>query len=494
MKRNIIYLSFPSLLFLFYFFWVPAGMARLASSRIEPLPSSTPSATSASKFHTSTPPPPGSQLVNETLTMPNSSAPARAAGMNATGTDTAGTPTSMPAASPPGMGMLELFYSYFPFIEHRLPTPTPTFTPTPTETPDIPPRDTLFCASLRRPLPIPDNDPSGVENSLSIPDLGVIVDLDVYINVEHTWIGDVSVQITHQETGHGALLLDRAGIPGSDSGCSNDDAIAILDDGASLPVENECDSSSPAISGTYRPQEALSIFKGENTSGSWTIRAADGNPGDTGRLVGWCMELSTAGSLPPPPPAPTPTQLPASANVSGVTGQDQALPLDCESRSAVDWARFFGARIGEFEFFNRLPVSDNPEQGFVGDVYGTWGQIPPGDYGVHALPVAALLRDYGVEAYAYRHLRWRDVQAEIAAGRPIIVWVIGQAWKGVPVYYTPSGGDFTVVAPYEHTVMVVGYTQDTVTIQDGSKRYTRSLHDFLQSWSALRNMAILAHP
>jgi uncharacterized protein YvpB len=168
--------------------------------------------------------------------------------------------------------------------------------------------------------------------------------------------------------------------------------------------------------------------------------------------------------------------------------------LDCESRVAVDWAGFFGHNIDEIKFFNRLPSSKNPDKGFVGDVMGSWGQIPPHPYGVHAEPVAALLRDYGVPAYAHRPLSWDDLRWEIAQGRPVYVWITGAVTRGLPVYYVPPDGLFTVVAPFEHTVMVIGYTSSTVTISDGSSIYTRGLEQFLDSWSVLQNMAITTQP
>ena len=93
----------------------------------------------------------------------------------------------------------------------------------------------------------------------------------------------------------------------------------------------------------------------------------------------------------------TPT-LPSSASIQGISGRWPAYSLDCESRSAVDWAAYFGVKIDELTFFNALPSSDNPDKGFVGNVHGAWGQIPPYDYGVHAKPVAKLFRAYGLEA------------------------------------------------------------------------------------------------
>lgn len=176
-----------------------------------------------------------------------------------------------------------------------------------------------------------------------------------------------------------------------------------------------------------------------------------------------------------------------------VYGQNQALPLDCEARSAVDWAGYFGVAINEIEFFNRLPVSDDPEVGFVGSGWGVWGQTPPYSYGVHAGPVAALLQTYGVKAKAVRGLTWESVQAEIDAGRPVLAWVVGHIWNGTPIVYTAASTDqTTTVAAYEHTVIVTGYAGDTVYILDGGLTYTRSKTDFLNSWAVLGNMAIVA--
>jgi uncharacterized protein YvpB len=196
--------------------------------------------------------------------------------------------------------------------------------------------------------------------------------------------------------------------------------------------------------------------------------------------------------MPSPTPTPVPDELPDSARIYAISGQDQALPLDCESRSAVDWANYFGTSIGEFEFLYRLPTSDNPDLGFVGDVNGEWGQIPPYDYGVHADPVADLLNDFGVNAKARKSLTWDDIRREISESRPVLTWVIGSVINGAPNYYSSqSSPKSSIVARYEHTVIVIGYTPDSVIILDGDDVYSRPLDRFLESWSALNNMAVL---
>jgi uncharacterized protein YvpB len=122
------------------------------------------------------------------------------------------------------------------------------------------------------------------------------------------------------------------------------------------------------------------------------------------------------------------------------------------------------------------------------------GQIPPLSYGVHAGPVARLLRTYGVPAEARRNVTWPELQAEIAAGRPIIVWVIYGISAGVPVLYTASNGHTTTVAAYEHTVIVIGYAPEAVTVLDGNQQYTVALDRFLTSWQVLERMAIFYLP
>ena len=386
------------------------------------------------------------------------------------------TPSATPEPQPP---TLQLFY--FP-LQVRQPMPVP---------PDL----NLFCAGLPQPVGIPDNQPAGISNTISVGDGRQITDLNVQLNISHTWVGDLSVRLTHQNTGRSISLIDRPGFPQSEQGCGNDHVGAILDDQISARAENQCATAPAAISGIYIPEEPLAAFTGENMAGEWVLNVADMGNNDTGSLKNWCLVASLSESPAPPTPTPPPPALPARARVNGVTGQKQALPLDCESRVAVDWARFFGVVINEFEFLNKLPKSDNPDAGFVGNVHGAWGQIPPYPYGVHAEPVAAILRDYGLSAYAHRPLSWDDLRAEIAAGRPVYVWVIGSAsFNEIPVYYRSSDGHLSIVAHYEHVVMVIGYTENNVTILDGGTAHTRSLSQFLSSWSALGNMAIIARP
>lgn len=188
--------------------------------------------------------------------------------------------------------------------------------------------------------------------------------------------------------------------------------------------------------------------------------------------------------------APGELTLPPEAEIRGVTGYGQLFPLSCEARAAADWARYFGITIHELDFLQRLPRSQNPEEGFVGSLNGAWGEIPPEPYGVHAGPVAAVLRGYQAKAVALRGMTLDRLRAEIAAGRPVIVWVTGHVEPGKGVD-TMVDGKTVTVARYEHTILVIGYDEKTISFRDGRMTYQRPVAIFQKAWAPLGNMAIV---
>ena len=186
--------------------------------------------------------------------------------------------------------------------------------------------------------------------------------------------------------------------------------------------------------------------------------------------------------------------LPDSAYITGLVGHAQKHSISCEARSAADLATFWGIRIGENEFLQALPRADNPEQGFVGNPNDNWGHVPPDGYGVHAGPVADTLRSYGLQATALNNLSWDDLRTQVSAGNPVIVWVIGAMWGGTAEHYSAPDGSTSLVAAFEHTMILTGYNQDTVQVVDAySGQYqTYLLSSFLNSWAVLGDMAVFA--
>ncbi|MBX3059022.1 MAG: carboxypeptidase regulatory-like domain-containing protein [Anaerolineae bacterium] len=154
-----------------------------------------------------------------------------------------------------------------------------------------PPPTATYCSTPA--LAIPDNNPAGVTDSLSISDIGEISDLNVYLDVSHTWVGDLIFTLTHQETGTSVTFVDRPGVPASTFGCSGDNIDATLDDEASSPVENECAAATPTIQGSFTPNNPLSAFDTEDLNGTWILTASDLAGGDTGTVNEWCVDVVT---------------------------------------------------------------------------------------------------------------------------------------------------------------------------------------------------------
>ncbi len=185
---------------------------------------------------------------------------------------------------------------------------------------------------------------------------------------------------------------------------------------------------------------------------------------------------------------------PPAAVVEGVVGHPQERNLSCESRSATDLAAYWGVTFTEGAFFRRLPKSDNPQRGFVGDVDMPPGSMPPLGYGVYAEPVAATLRSLGLDAEAHTSLDLDTLQKELAAGRPVVVWATyDMQLPGVETWVSWDGVASTVVR-WQHTFIAVGYDEGGISLIDAydGQMKTFSYEAFIPAWDQLGRMAVTA--
>ena len=84
-----------------------------------------------------------------------------------------------------------------------------------------------------------------------------------------------------------------------------------------------------------------------------------------------------------------------------------------------------------------------------------------------------------------------ELKAELAAGRPVILWVVGHVKRGTPVPYSGSDGSETIVAKFEHTVIAIGYTENKIRVLDGYRKYDVNQKEFMKSWNVLENLAVV---
>ena len=136
---------------------------------------------------------------------------------------------------------------------------------------------------------IPDNNPTGVTVTMNVTEDVSITDLDVNLNISHTFVGDLIITIK-SPTGTMATIVDRIGAPPGTFGCSGNDILATLDDEAATPVENECAGAVPTINGSFTPNNTLSIFDGESTMGLWELTVSDNAAADTGTINSWGID------------------------------------------------------------------------------------------------------------------------------------------------------------------------------------------------------------
>jgi subtilisin-like proprotein convertase family protein len=123
-------------------------------------------------------------------------------------------------------------------------------------------------------MAIPDNTPTGIRAYIDVPLGGVMASVDCYVDITHSYKGDVIVEITSPESTT-VRLHNR-------TGSSADNIITWYD------IETACDG--PGL---------MTDFAGEWSEGTWEIWVSDNASGDTGTLHTWGLRIgfppSTAG-------------------------------------------------------------------------------------------------------------------------------------------------------------------------------------------------------
>jgi len=111
-------------------------------------------------------------------------------------------------------------------------------------------------------LPIPDNAPAGVSNGLVFSQAGKIARLTVEIDIQHTFIGDLRVNLTGP-SGASVLLHNRSG------GNAHDLIRSFTSEGVA----------------------DLAALSGQSAQGTWTLNVADLAGADIGTLRQWSLEV-----------------------------------------------------------------------------------------------------------------------------------------------------------------------------------------------------------
>ncbi len=138
------------------------------------------------------------------------------------------------------------------------------------------------------------NQVASITSDLLVNNAGQITDVNVSVNMDHNWIGDLIMTLTHQETNTSVVILDQPGVPASQYGCREDDISITLDDDATGNTETTCGTNPPALNGNFSPSTPLSAFNQQSANGTWVLKVDDDYvAADAGVLNSWSVEICT---------------------------------------------------------------------------------------------------------------------------------------------------------------------------------------------------------
>lgn len=145
-------------------------------------------------------------------------------------------------------------------------------------------------------LGIPDNNPTGLSNTIVLPAYTFTnaADLRVRVNLTHTWIGDLTLTLT-SPCGT-TFLINRPGVPVSTIGNSMNfaGAYTFTLSGATVIPEVSLGSAVNVPVGNYLPSDVngnahnwAGLTFPCNAAGNWQLSITDGAAGDVGTLASW---------------------------------------------------------------------------------------------------------------------------------------------------------------------------------------------------------------
>ena len=123
----------------------------------------------------------------------------------------------------------------------------------------------------------------------------IITGVELELDVEHPWIGDLVVSL-RSPSGVITQLIDRNGqvpfgFPGP-FGCGGDDIAMVLAEDAQTLVDDVCSiTETPVLSGRLRPHESFASHLGDEPNGTWFIDLQDLQAGDAGSFVSGALIL-----------------------------------------------------------------------------------------------------------------------------------------------------------------------------------------------------------
>jgi subtilisin-like proprotein convertase family protein len=161
--------------------------------------------------------------------------------------------------------------------------------------------------------PIPDDNAIGITDHLTVNMGGTIVGIEVYLNITHTYVGDLVVRLRSPQ-------------------------------GAWITLHNRTGSDSNNIQGWYptelTPAEPLDAFVNQSPDGVWSLNVSDNAADDVGTLNRWCLRVTHTGGASQTAEPPLPESITLHASRPNPFSASASLRFDLPRRDLVDLAVF----------------------------------------------------------------------------------------------------------------------------------------------------------
>lgn len=129
-------------------------------------------------------------------------------------------------------------------------------------------------------VPVAITDSSTVTSTIDIADTGTIYDVNVGLDITHTWNSDLDIFLISPAGTRIELSTDNSGANYTST---------IFDDEAGTLIT----AGSAPFTGSFVPEAVLFTLDGESITGTWTLEITDDMGGDTGTLDAWNLEITS---------------------------------------------------------------------------------------------------------------------------------------------------------------------------------------------------------
>jgi subtilisin family serine protease/subtilisin-like proprotein convertase family protein len=132
------------------------------------------------------------------------------------------------------------------------------------------------------PIRIAESRETTIVSNLNNPFYRTLLDADCLINIEHTYLADITVSLISPT---GSEIILTGGLGWERDNYTN----TYFDDEAQYSIDDT--NFVPPYTGSFKPLEKLWMLDGENSFGNWKLKVVDNGANDGGKLTGWSVKF-----------------------------------------------------------------------------------------------------------------------------------------------------------------------------------------------------------